>query len=69
MRKNHFNSTKKHNCGTVAEPYLNNEHYQMRIHEQGHTQSDMEEFDRTAVERKNYTSTGNSCSLFFFGGG
>ena len=34
------------------ERYLEDEQYQMRTHEQGYTQSDMEEFDRTANEKK-----------------
>ena len=30
------------------------EQYQMRMHEQGYTQSDMEEFDGLAMEKKNF---------------
>ena len=43
----------KHNCGTMVERYLTDEQYQKRMHEQGYTQADMEQFDRTALERKN----------------
>ena len=46
---------------TIAErswsAYLNDEQYQKRMHTRSYTQSDMEYFDRKALERKNYVAT------------
>ena len=47
----------KHNYGKIVERYLEDEQYQMLMHEQGYTQSDMEEFDRTATDDRNYVAT------------
>ena len=53
----------KHKCGTIVERHLEDVQYQMRMHEQGYTQSDMEEFDRIANEKGNYaaSSTERAC--------
>ena len=45
---------RKHNCGTIVVRYLEDEQYQKRKHEQGYTQSDMEEFDRITNEERIY---------------
>ena len=47
----YLNSAKKHSCGTTVERYLEDEQSQTRTHEQGYTQSDVEEFDRVAGEK------------------
>ena len=47
----------KHNYGKIVERYQEDEQYQMLMHEQGYTQSDMEEFDRTATDDRNYVAT------------
>ena len=53
-----LDSAQKHKCGTTVERYFEDEQYQRRMQEQGYTQSDMEEFDRLALERKNnYVAT------------
>ena len=49
-------SAKTHNYGTIVERHLEDEQYHMRMHELGYTQSKMEHFDRTALERKNYVA-------------
>ena len=38
-----LNSEQKLNCGTTVDRYLEDETYQMRMHEQGYMQPDMEE--------------------------
>ena len=43
--------------GTIVEHYLADEQYRKRMHEQGDAQTDMKEFDRGALERKNYVAT------------
>ena len=43
-----LNFAKKHNHGTIVERHLEDGQYNMRIHDNEYTQSDMEEFDRTA---------------------
>ena len=53
----YLDSAKKNNCGTIMERYREDEQYRMRIHEQGYTQPDMEEYYRKALERKNYVAT------------
>ena len=37
-----WHSAEKHNYGTIVERYLEDEQYQMRMHAQRYTQSDME---------------------------
>ena len=49
-------STQKHNCHTIVERYFDDEQYRMRMHEQGHTQSNMEEFDRIAGGSVNHVA-------------
>ena len=39
------------------ERYFTDEQYQKRMHEKGYTQTDMEQFDRIAVERRNCVAT------------
>ena len=39
------------------ERYLNDEQDQKCMHEQGYTQTDLEEFDRIELERKKYVAT------------
>ena len=51
--KNRTNSKQQHTTWIRANI---NEQYQKRMHEQGHTQTDMEEMDRLALERKNLRS-------------
>ena len=51
-----MDSAKKHKCGTIVERHLEVEQYQLGLHEQGCTHSDMEEFDSIAMERKNYVA-------------
>ena len=48
-----LDSAQKHNCGTIVERYLENEQCQMH----DCTQTDMEELDRGALERKNCVTT------------
>ena len=55
--RDYLNSTMKHNYGKIVERYQEDEQYQMLMHEQGYTQSDMEEFDRTATDDRNYVAT------------
>ena len=55
--KDYSDSAHKHSYGTTVDGYLNDEQYQRRMHQQGNTQTDMEEFDRTALERKNHAAT------------
>ena len=43
--------------GTIVEHHLADEQYRKRKHEQGDTQTDMKEFDRGALEKKNYVAT------------
>ena len=50
--RDHLDSRKKHNCGTIVVRYFEDEKYKMRMHEQGYAQSDMVEFDRRANEKK-----------------
>ena len=45
------------NCGTIVECRLADEQYQKRMHEQGYTQTDMEEFDRKALGGKGHAAT------------
>ena len=52
-----LDSAQKHNYGTIVERYLNDEQCQKHMHAQGYTQTDIKEFDRTALERKNYVAT------------
>ena len=42
---------------TIVERYLEDEPYQMRRQEQGYTHSDMEEFDRIALQWRSYVAT------------
>ena len=49
-------STQKHNCHTIVERYFDDEQNRMRMHEQGHTQSNMEEFDRIAGGSVNHVA-------------
>ena len=50
--KDYLDPAKKHNWRTIVERYFNDEPYQQRMHEQGSTQTEMEEFDLAALERK-----------------
>ena len=50
--RDYLESAKKHNYGTIVERYMEDGQYQMHMHEQGYTQSDMEEFDRVAHENR-----------------
>ena len=50
--RNCLGSAKKQNYGTIVEGCLVDEQYQKHMHEQRHTQSDMEKFDRTANENR-----------------
>ena len=34
--KDYLNSAKKRNCGTIVGRFLEDEQYQMRMHEEGH---------------------------------
>ena len=43
--RDYLGSARKLNYGTIVERYFEDEKYQMRLHERGYTQSDMEEFD------------------------
>ena len=52
-----IDSAQKHRCGTIVERYLADERYQKRMHAQGYTQTDIDEFDGIALERKNYAAT------------
>ena len=58
-----LDSALKHNCATILERHLEDEEYQMRMHEQGYTQSDMEEFERIAIDKRDYvaSSTERAC--------
>ena len=47
-----FGSAEKQNHGTIVERYLEDKQYQERMHEQGYTQTDIEEFDRVASKCK-----------------
>ena len=55
--KDDLDSAQKHNCGTIVDRYFEDEQFQKRMHEQGYTQSEVEEFDREALKRKNYVAT------------
>ena len=44
--KDYLDSEQKHYCGTIVDRYLEDEHYRVRM------QTDMEEFDRVANEKK-----------------
>ena len=46
-----WETQKTQNYGTVVERHFEDETYQMCMHEQGYTQSDVEEFDRKANEK------------------
>ena len=50
LQDERYHSAKTHNCGTIVERYFVDERYLMRMHGQTYTQSDMEEFDRSANE-------------------
>ena len=43
--------------GTIVGRYLENKQYHVHMHEQRYTQSDMEEYDTTALERKSYEAS------------
>ena len=47
----------KHNYGKIVGRYLEDEQHQMLMHEQGYTQTDMEEFDRIAHDSREYVAT------------
>ena len=53
----YLDSAHKHNCGTVVERYLNDEHRQKRMHDQTYTQTGVEEFDKIALKRKTRVAT------------
>ena len=55
--RDYFDSAKEHNYGIIVERFLEDEQYQMRMHEQGYTQFDMEDFDRMANEERNYVAS------------
>ena len=55
--KDYLDSSHKHNCGMVGERYLNDEQYQKRKHEQGYAQTEMKDFDRTVLGKKNHKAT------------
>ena len=55
-----LDSAQQHTFGTIVGRYLEDEPHQMRMHEQGYTQSDMEEFDRIANETNVYGRTAQS---------
>ena len=55
--RDYLNSAEKQSCGTILERYLEDEQYQMRMEEQGCTQSDMEEFGRIADAKRNYVGS------------
>ena len=44
--KDYLDSEQKHYCGTIVDRYLEDKHYRVRM------QTDMEEFDRVANEKK-----------------
>ena len=50
--REYLGAAKKHKYGTMVERGLEDEQYQMRTHEQGYTQSDLEEYDRIANEKR-----------------
>ena len=52
-----LDSVKKNSYGKIVEPYLEDEQCQMRMQEQGYTQSDREEFDREANEKRIYVAS------------
>ena len=55
-----LDSAQQHTCGTIVGRYLEDEPYHMRMHEQGHAQSDMEELVRIANETNIYGRTAQS---------
>ena len=55
--EDYVNFARKHNCGTIVERYLEDKQYQLRMHEQGQTRSEMEEFiDRTANAKHDHVA-------------
>ena len=50
--RDYLGSAKKQIYGTIMERHLEDDQYQRRMNEQGYTQSDMEEIDRIASEKK-----------------
>ena len=55
--RDYLDSVHKHSCGTIVERYLTDEQHRKRMHDKGYTQTDMKEFDRTALEKKKYVAT------------
>ena len=51
--RDYLNSAWKNNFETIVERYFEDEQYQMRMHEQGYTQSDMEELGRQSTKNRN----------------
>ena len=52
----YLDSEQRHNYVTIVDRYFEDVQYQMLMHEQGHTQSDMEAFDRIAHARRIYVA-------------
>ena len=55
--RDYLGSAKKQHIGTIVERDLEDGKYQMRMHEQGYTQSDMEVFDTIANDNRNYVAS------------